>query len=338
MKEYCPYKICLLGSHTDMMGGLTLTKSLNKGITLYYKKSTAWNIKSRQYRGKITKNTIKDNSWKDLIICTIDFLNTFYNLKYSIKGIISGHFNNGGLGSSSAVTICLIKAYFKVNDIYFTDNDVYDIACRIAKLNNNCVGRMDETTEIFSKGNLIASDFSLTLDNVKVLNKDKEYKILLCITSERYLLKSNYPNRVNEYFNIRRQMIEKYGDIKARDYYKYSIKFLIEPHAVQLVNYLKNEYTRTKKAVDSQLNNIIQIINNSYEESLPLFQNLNKVDKIIKIRNELFKLYKNKIALRSLGSFCENYLLIMPKNTNTRRIKSIVKKYYKKVRFYKELL
>jgi len=208
-KIYSPYRVCPLGAHVDHQHGLVTGFAIDKGVELLYTPSDDGVVvlRSLNFCGEIvidlnTSGTVKKNDWGDYLRGSVYALKKRFNLKYGIKGLITGSLPIGGLSSSAAVLVAYVFALSKANNISLTPLEIIKITSEAEKefvgLNN---GILDQACVVLSeKDNLLYLDTDTNDYQLLPLTKSMpEFEIGIIFSGlTRSLISSDYNLRVNE--------------------------------------------------------------------------------------------------------------------------------------------
>lgn len=207
--EFCPYRVCPIGAHSDHQLGKVTGFAIDKGIhiayapkqngvieltSLQFEKRAQWHIQSIPEQ--------KENDWADYLRGATLILSQRYPLKVGLCGVIEGTLPIGGLSSSAAVTIAFLSALCKLNEIHLTELELI-LAAQAAEnkyVGVSC-GKLDQSCEVFSKKDkllyLDTKDDSYEL--IPANPNMKPYKIAIFFSGlERTLTGSKFNMRVDE--------------------------------------------------------------------------------------------------------------------------------------------
>jgi len=274
---FVPYRVCLLGAHTDHQLGKILGVTLDKGITMDYNKTTdgAVCVISPDFKGEanFTYNNIpkyKTNNWEDYLIGSIKTLQENYTLKYGINAYIHKSIPIGGLASSSAIIITYLLAISKVNNIKLTKEEIVSLVVKVEhQYLNNKVGLLDPSCEVYcKKNNFLYLDIKENIrKNIKI-NSNLNFKICLIYSGvTRRLSNTIYNVRVDECKNtalilnntLRNEPIEfnnaYLGNFTYQEFYQN--KSLFSNNQIKRAEHFYSEIERVEEGIKSIENNDI---------------------------------------------------------------------------------
>ena len=157
---FCPYRICPIGAHSDHNLGKITGFAIDKGIHIAYrpKHNGVVELCSLQFLGKRAQWHVrgvpekKQNDWADYLRGVTLELGMRYQLSVGVVGVIEGTLPIGGLSSSAAVCIAMLKVLAKVNGISLEPQEIVEIA---KAAENNYVGvscgTLDQSCEVYSR-------------------------------------------------------------------------------------------------------------------------------------------------------------------------------------------
>lgn len=160
---FTPYRVNLVGAHSDYGLGLVTGFALDKGIHFAYSKKNQGIIEvfSLQF-AKRAQWPLRDvpakktGDWADHLRGATISLSRRYPLQYGVCGVLDGELPIGGLSSSAAVIITFLCALAKVNGIQLNPEELIEIS---KEAENQYVGvacgRNDQTCEVYSKKNAL---------------------------------------------------------------------------------------------------------------------------------------------------------------------------------------
>lgn len=206
---FCPYRICPVGAHSDHNLGKITGFAIDKGISIAYRPKQNGVIelcsmqfdKRAQWHIRQVPET-KQNDWADYLRGVTLELGMRYPLSRGLVGVIEGSLPIGGLSSSAAVCIAMLKALAKVNGISLTGLEAIQIA---KAAENNYVGVscgiLDQSCEVYSRKDqllyLDCRDNSYEL--IPASPAMKPYEIAIFFSGlERSLAGSAFNMRVDE--------------------------------------------------------------------------------------------------------------------------------------------
>lgn len=209
LHSFCPYRVCPLGAHVDHQHGLVTGFAIDQGTSLDYVASEDGSIEiySENFKGEAVGNIHekyyeRQYNWADFVYGCAFVLRKSYDLKYGIKGIISGSLLGGGLSSSASVILTYLKAFTKVNSINLTNPELINLAIQVERdfIGVN-VGKLDQSCEVYCRKNnlffLDTNDDSQKLYSIP--QNMPEFEIAIVFTGmERKLAGSKYNMRVDE--------------------------------------------------------------------------------------------------------------------------------------------
>lgn len=206
---FTPYRVNLVGAHSDYGMGKITGFTLNKGIYLAYskKKNGIVEVFSLQFpkRAQWTVNSVpeeKVGDWADHLRGATVALGKRYPLRYGLCGVLEGQLPIGGLSSSAAVIITFLLALAKLNGICLDAEELIEIA---KEAENQYVGvacgRNDQTCEVYSKKDSLLYFDTGTLEK-KVIPQNpnmKPYRIAVFFSGQsRSLAGTKLNMRVDE--------------------------------------------------------------------------------------------------------------------------------------------
>lgn len=156
---FTPYRVNLVGAHSDYGLGKITGFTLDKGIHMAYaaKLNGIVEIFSLQFpkRAQWTVFSIpeeKQGDWADHLRGATLALSKRYPLRTGFCAIIDGELPIGGLSSSAAVIITFLSALGKLNHIHLDPEELIEIAkeAENAYVGVAC-GRNDQTCEVYSR-------------------------------------------------------------------------------------------------------------------------------------------------------------------------------------------
>lgn len=207
-KSFCPYRVCLVGAHSDHQYGHVTGFALDRGIHVLYNINDSEQIivTSKNFEGteKFNISEIKEkcDDWADYVRGAAKVLYDEYKIKKGITSYIVGTLPIGGLSSSAAVIISFMKALCDTNNLKLTKEQVIKLALRVENefIGIN-VGTLDQSCEMYcKKDNLLYLD---TKDgNYELIPKSKnlpDYEICVLFSGvQRTLVGSAFNMRVDE--------------------------------------------------------------------------------------------------------------------------------------------
>ena len=156
---FCPYRICPIGAHSDHNLGKVTGFAIDKGIRIAYrtKMNGVVELCSLQFDKRAQWHVrgvpeSKQNDWADYLRGVTSELGARYPLNIGLVGVIEGSLPIGGLSSSAAVCIAMLRALAKVNGISLSPLETIEIA---KEAENNYVGVncgiLDQSCEVYSR-------------------------------------------------------------------------------------------------------------------------------------------------------------------------------------------
>ena len=164
---FCPYRIAPLGAHVDHQMGKVTGMAVDQGSLLAYEAGTDGTIELRSlnYRHHIkeelsTSFLHKTGNWTDYVRGAVMVMMRRYGIRRGISGILEGTLPAGGLSSSASVTVCVIRALAKANEITMSEGELISAALETENefVGVKC-GKLDPSCEVYSrKGHLLYLD------------------------------------------------------------------------------------------------------------------------------------------------------------------------------------
>lgn len=206
---FCPYRICPIGAHSDHNLGKITGFAIDRGIHIAYraKRNGVVELCSLQFDKRAQWHVrsvpeIKQDDWADYLRGVTQELGMRYPLSVGLSGVIEGTLPIGGLSSSAAVCIAMLKALCRVNNINLSAAEIIDIA---KAAENNYVGvscgKLDQSCEVYSrKDGLLYLDCKDDTYEVIPTSADmKPWKVAIFFSGvERTLAGSAFNMRVDE--------------------------------------------------------------------------------------------------------------------------------------------
>ena len=340
MKEFTPYRICILGSHIDHQLGNTIGTTINRGITLYYKKNNILKIYSKYFNELFIMNHLSYNyenyGWKKYIIATVNVLKKYYDINTYIKGYIKHDLYIGGLSSSTIIIINYIKALCKVNNIKLSNNELEKLAYEVEhnELKINC-GKLDQINCIYYKKNNFLYYDGLS-NKIQYIKNENKFKILIIFSGkERELINTSYNDKVNQYKKLSLKISNnKFNKLRyiERDLNNYKnnkliLHYLIEQELVkQGLNNLNNINELGKLINLSCLNSIVNY-KSGIEETIYLYNLIRKLDGVYGCKfcgagygGNLFAIIDDKHTKNIINKIKEEYSKKYPSLKNKFKI------------------
>lgn len=206
--SFCPYRICPIGAHSDFQYGKITAIALNQGITVRYEPSenglfeaTSKNFKS-SHKFKTDKIPTREGNWGDYVRGAVVSLKREHELNCGLFMEMEGSLPIGGLSSSAALSVAIINALCKANEIKISKNEIIEIAqwSENNYVGVNC-GKLDPASVVYCKKNSLLyfdtkdDSYEIIADNEKM----KPYEIAIFFSGiERSLLSSAFNMRVDE--------------------------------------------------------------------------------------------------------------------------------------------
>ena len=173
---FCPYRVCPMGAHVDHQYGKITGLAIDQGIRIAYspKKNGVVEMSSLQFPKRaqwhihqVDEKPVGD--WADYLRGATWALGRHYHLQVGVCGVVEGSLPIGGLSSSAAVIIAIVRALAAVNNISLTGWEMITIALEAEKeYVGVSVGKLDQSCEVLSK-----KDHLLYLDT-----KDDSYELI----------------------------------------------------------------------------------------------------------------------------------------------------------------
>ena len=164
---FTPYRICLLGAHSDHQLGKVTGFAIDKGIHMAYspKRNGVIEVCSLQFPKRAqwhVSSTPEERQmdWADHLRGATIALGKRYPLRIGLSGVISGELPIGGLSSSAALIITFLLALALLNGITLEEEELISIA---KEAENEYVGvscgSLDQSCEVYCrKDNLLYLD------------------------------------------------------------------------------------------------------------------------------------------------------------------------------------
>ena len=206
--SFSPYRICPIGAHSDHNLGKITGLAIDKGIHIAYspKQNGVIEMQSLQFPKRaqwhIREVGEKTGDWADYLRGATWALLKKRQLTVGLCGVIEGSLPIGGLSSSAAVILALLKALCSVNGIKLSAQELIDTAYDAEKnyVGVN-VGTLDQSCEVLGKkDHLLYLDCSDNHYELIPMNPAmKPYKIAIFFSGlEHSLAGSKYNMRVDE--------------------------------------------------------------------------------------------------------------------------------------------
>ncbi len=206
---YTPYRICLLGAHSDHNLGKITGFAINKGIYMAYGQkmngiievsSLQFDKRAQWFVGDTPRE--KEGDWADHLRGATIALSNRYPLRIGLSAILDGELPIGGLSSSAAVIITFLNALCDLNHIRIKEEELINIAQEAEnKYVGVACGRLDQSCEVYcKKDNLLYMDMlDGSYSNIPVSPKMKPYEFAIFFSGlERTLAVSKFNMRVDE--------------------------------------------------------------------------------------------------------------------------------------------
>lgn len=207
--KFTPYRLCLLGAHTDHNLGKITGFAIDKGIRIVYckKNNGIIELESLQYPKRaqwhvLQTPSIRENDWADHLRGATIALNKRYLLRYGISAVIDGELPIGGLSDSSTMVITFINALAYLNEIKLTDRELIEIVSEAERdYVKVSTGKLDQYCELYAKkNNLLYVDFSKdSYELIESPKKMKKFEIVIFFSGlDKVITSSKYNTRVDE--------------------------------------------------------------------------------------------------------------------------------------------
>ncbi len=164
---FTPYRICLLGAHSDHQLGKVTGFAIDKGIRMAYspKHNGVIEICSLQFPKRAQWHVLstpeeRQMDWADHLRGATIALGKRYPLRTGLSGVISGELPIGGLSSSASVIITFLLALARLNGITLQEDELISIAKEAEnKYVGVSCGSLDQSCEVYCrKDNLLYLD------------------------------------------------------------------------------------------------------------------------------------------------------------------------------------
>ncbi len=164
---FTPYRICLLGAHSDHQLGKVTGFAIDKGIRMAYspKHNGVIEICSLQFPKRAQWHVLstpeeRQMDWADHLRGATIALGKRYPLRTGLSGVISGELPIGGLSSSASVIITFLLALARLNGITLEEEGLISIAKEAEnKYVGVSCGSLDQSCEVYCrKDNLLYLD------------------------------------------------------------------------------------------------------------------------------------------------------------------------------------
>ena len=206
---FCPYRVCLIGAHTDHQHGKVTGLAIDKGIRIAYGPrqdgmvelaSVNFDKRAQFHVNGVPEKRVMD--WADYLRGATAALGKRYPLHHGMRGVIEGSLPIGGLSSSAAIIIAYLSALARINGVALLPAELIDIALHAENdyVGVSC-GKLDQSCEVYGKnGHLLYLD---TKDDsyelIPTHPKMKPHKIAVFFSGiERTLVGSKFNMRVDE--------------------------------------------------------------------------------------------------------------------------------------------
>ena len=164
---FTPYRICLLGAHSDHQLGKITGFAIDKGIHIAYgpKMNGVIEISSLQFPKRAQWHVAstppeKQGDWADHLHGATIALNSRYPLRIGLSAVLDGELTIGGLSSSAAVIITFLSALCHLNGITLSPKELTEISKEAEnKYVGVSCGKLDQSCEVYCRsGKLLYMD------------------------------------------------------------------------------------------------------------------------------------------------------------------------------------
>ena len=156
---FCPYRICTLGAHIDHQNGRINGFAIDRGIHMACERTPDGSVEltSIDFDGTVCFHPravpqVRAGDWADHLRGAALVLAEKYELSFGLRGVIEGTLPVGGLSSSAAVIICLLRALCLVNGLR---PDPWELIMMAKRAENEYVGvncgKLDQACEVLSR-------------------------------------------------------------------------------------------------------------------------------------------------------------------------------------------
>lgn len=165
--SFTPYRVCLLGAHSDHQLGKVTGFAIDKGIRMAYspKHNGVVEVCSLQFPKRAQWHVLstpaeRQMDWADHLRGATIALAERYPLRIGMSAVISGELPIGGLSSSAAVIITFLLALCGLNGITLEEKELILIAKEAEnKYVGVSCGSLDQSCEIYCrKGKMLYLD------------------------------------------------------------------------------------------------------------------------------------------------------------------------------------
>ena len=207
--SFTPYRVCLLGAHSDHQLGKVTGFAIDKGIRMAYsaKHNGVIEISSLQFPKRAQWHILstpaeRQMDWADHLRGATIALANRYPLRVGLSAVINGELPIGGLSSSAAIIITFLLALCKLNGITLKEKELIEIAKEAEnKYVGVSCGSLDQSCEVYCrKGKMLyldTKDGSYELIAPGVSLPPYEFAIFFS-GLERSLASSKFNMRVDE--------------------------------------------------------------------------------------------------------------------------------------------
>lgn len=344
----CNYRITPVGSHIDHQLGISSGFLIDKGISLdyslvnlpiialksiYFDETIVIDLKSDQ-------DILIEHRWTDLIKCTIKYALLNFQVKNGFKGTLKSDLIYGGLGSSSACIILILKALANSNNFFLTKENLINAVITIEKnyLKKN-IGKLDPTIQLnHLKSSITFANFKKNINNHIYFDSKKIAVLVINTGFERDIKNLDYNLRVNETneaIDIIKKLtsnesINSLSDIEFETAKKFKKQF-----TKKQFRRIKHYYSEVKRVnlfkkalIKNKVLKLANIITKSCHSSIKNYEAANDDLTLI---NSIVKKEKYCYGGKILGGgFCGNYFAFVDK-TKAKQIKSrLISSFHKK--------
>ncbi len=205
--SYAPGRINVLGEHTDYNNGLSLSGAINRWVVVGISKRRDRLVKafSSNFNQLITydpNSKIQDNkAWRHFIEGGCRIMDSVYNISSGYNLYIIGNVPiGGGVSSSAALCIALLRGIAHINQIQLSDKNLATLASKVEHQDVNVKsGLLDQYSSVWGqKGHLLSLDFKYQTCS-PISFKSDQYAFLITDSKvKRALANTAYTDRVQE--------------------------------------------------------------------------------------------------------------------------------------------